>query len=239
MIPPLSKRLGLLLAILLCGLGSVFVLPKTPPAPEPGVKMELPDFIGDWYGQDAAVSKRELEVLGSETRFARKQYTNSRGDAVYVSIVFSGEDMSASIHRPERCLPSQGYTMVDTRKQRVALDGKKLTATRLHNLRPVYDASGKPLITRDGKQLTEYSLLYYWFSGSSETTADHTARYLMDARDRILKGTSQRWAYITVMGRITANIDKFGRTEPQTDVLLQEFIRQLVPLIQKPDVKIR
>jgi len=239
MIAPLSKRLWLLLAILLVGFGTVLVLPKAPPPPAPGVLMALPDFLGGWYGQTASVSEKERYALGSETRFERKQYTNALGDAVYVSIVLSGEDMSSSIHRPERCLPAQGYTVMDARQQPVALAAQPLTTTRLQNLRPIYDAAGKPIFTRDGKQFNEYSLLYYWFVGSSDTTADHTARYMMDARDRILKGTSQRWAYITVMGRITANINKFGRTEAQTDVILQDFIRQLVPIIQKPDVKIR
>ncbi|MEI8233904.1 MAG: exosortase-associated EpsI family protein [Verrucomicrobiota bacterium] len=239
MMAPLSQRLWLLLGILLAGFGCVFVLPKAPPPPEPGVLMALPDFIGAWYGQEAIVSQKERVALGSETRFERKQYTNAVGDAVYVSIVLSGEDMSSSIHRPERCLPAQGYTVVDARRQPVALAAKPLTVTRLHNIRPLFDPSGKPLLARDGRQFNEYSLLYYWFIGSSETTADHTARYLMDARDRLLKGSNQRWAYITVMGRITANLDKFGRTEAQTDAILQDFIRQLVPLIQKPGVKIR
>lgn len=236
---PLSKRLVALLALLLCGLGAVFVLPDPPPPPAPGVASELPDFIGGWYGRDAAVSPREIEALGKETRFARKQYTNALGDAIYVSIVFSGEDMSASIHRPERCLPAQGYTMMDTRRLRLPVGEKRLTVTRLHNLRPLYDAEKKPVFTRAGKQFNEYSLVYYWFAGSSETTADHTARYFMDARDRILKGTSQSWAYITVMGRITQNMNKFGRTEAQTDKILQDFILELLPLIQKPGVHIR
>jgi len=239
MITSLTKRLYLLLAILFFGLSSLFRLPQAPKPPPPGVIMALPDFIDEWYGQEAAVTEKERSVLGSETRFARKQYTNGQGDAIFVSIVLAGEDMSASIHRPERCLPAQGYTVVDQHAVKVTLQGQPLTTMRLHNIRPLFMPDGKPIASSDGKQANEFTLIYYWFVGSTETTADHTARYLMDSRDRLLKGANQPWAYVTVMSRITANMEKFGRTEAQTDAILQKFIQKLVPVIQQPTVKIR
>jgi len=236
---PVTKRLWMLWAILLLGFGTVFVLPKTPKPLVPGVLMTLPDFMGDWYGQDSVVSERERTVLGSETRFARKRYTNSRGDVVDVSIVLAGEDMSTSIHRPERCLPSQGFTIVDKRPVKVALATGPLTMTRLHNVHPLYDSENKPLQMPDGRQAKEFNLIYYWFVGSTETTADHTARYFIDARDRLLKGCNQPWAYVTVMSWITENHDRFGRTEAQTDAMISDFIRKLAPIIQGPTVKTR
>ena len=241
MIIDLSKRLWLLLAILLLGLSSLYLLPKgAKQQPPPGVVTALPDFIGEWYGQDAAISERERGVLGSETRFLRKQYTNARGDSIMVSVIFSGEDMSISIHRPERCLPAQGYTMVDQHTRKIALENRHpLTVTRLHNLRPLFTHEGKPITTPSGNQANEFSLLYYWFVGCTETTASHTTRYFIDARDRFLKGATQPWAYVTVVSRITANLEKFGRTEAQTDALLQDFIQKLTPLIQQPVVQTR
>jgi len=238
-VAPTTQRLWILAAILLLGFSGIFALPKTPKPPLPGVIMKLPEFIGDWYGQDAVVTEKERLVLGSETRFARKQYTSSKGDAVYVSIVLAGEDMSTSIHRPERCLPAQGFTIVDQTRVKTALATGPLTMTRLHNGHPLYNSGGRPLETPDGRQAQEFSLLYYWFVGSTETTADHTARYFIDARDRLLKGTNQPWAYVTVMSRITDKFDRFGRNEAQTDALLHDFIQKLAPLIQEPTVKTR
>ena len=239
MIPPVTQRLFVLWAILLLGFGVIFVLPKPPAPPPPGVVMALPDFIGDWYGQEALVTEKERLVLGSETRFARKLYTNARGDAIYVSIVLAGEDMSTSIHRPERCLPAQGYTIVDKRTSKTALAAGSLTMTRLHNSRPLFDANGRPYLLPDGRQANEFSLLYYWFVGSTETTDDHTARYLIDARDRLLKGCNQSWAYVTVLSRITEKLDRFGHNEAETDAMLHDFVLQLAPLIQSPAVKTR
>lgn len=100
-------------------------------------------------------------MLGSETRFARKQYTNGLGDAIYVSIVLRGEDMSASLHRPERCLLAQGlHRRRYPRPQSPPLP-RELTTMRLHNIRPLYSAEGKPLAWRDGKPINEFSLIYY------------------------------------------------------------------------------
>jgi len=240
MITPLTKRLWILLGVLLCGLGSVFILPTAPKLPPPGILTTLPETVGSWHGVEVAVSDKEQGTLGAETKFARRLYTNTKGkgEGVYVSIVFSGEDMSTSIHRPERCLPAQGYTLMDSSKRRIKLEnGIPLTITRLHNLRPIYTPEGKPVMDRTGKQFNDYGLVYYWFAGSYETTADHFVRYWIDTRDRIFKGNTQSWAYISVMGRIT---DRFGgQTEAQVDAMLEDFIRQLLPLIQKPELKIR
>jgi len=255
MITSVSKRLLFLLAFLLLGLSALFLLPKSPKCPPPGILMShdktvpdsaqtpvLPQYVGDWYewrGVDLAISQKERDILGSETRFARKEYASSHGDSIHVSIVLAGEDMGSSIHRPERCLPAQGYNIVDTRSVKLLMKPLPLTTKRLHNLRPVYSSEGKPVNFTDGRQVVEHSLMYYWFVGCSETTHDHTTRYFYDMRDRLLKGYNQPWAYVTVASQITQSIDKRGRTEAQTDAMLQDFIKKLVPAIQLPTVQNR
>jgi len=225
------KRLLALNAIVLLGLSSVFILPTAPQRPEPGVNMALQDFIGEWYGQDAKVTQKERETLGPDTQFARKVYTNAKGDAIFVSIVLAGNDMNTSIHRPERCLPAQGYTMIDSRAVKVDLPKGPLTVTRLHNRRPL-DVEGHP-------GLTEYSLNYYWFVGSTETTPSHFERNFMDIRDRLLRGYTQPWAYVTVVSRISEKLQRYGKNEAQTDAMLDSFMKELIPTLQKPEVKNR
>ncbi len=227
----ITKRLIALQAVILLGFGTILLLPTAPSRPDPGVRMELPDFLGEWYGQDAEVTQKEILTLGHETQFARKVYTNGRGDAVFVSIVLAGNDMNTSIHRPERCLPAQGYTMIDSRRLKVDLPTGPLTITRLHNTRPLNIES------RPG--LTEQSLNYYWFVGCTETTADHVERNLMDIRDRVLHGYTQPWAYVTVVSRISEKLQRYGKNEAQTDAMLDTFLKQLIPVLQTPVVKNR
>jgi EpsI family protein len=225
------KRLLALNAVVLIGLGSVFVLPNAPHRPDPGINMALPDYVGDWYewkGQDAAVTQKERDTLGHETEFARKVYTNTQGDAIFVSIVLAGNDMNTSIHRPERCLPAQGYTMMDSRRMKIDLPSGPLSITRLHNMRPL-NIESRP-------DLMEYSLNYYWFVGSTETTADHIERNFMDIRDRLLRGYNQPWAYVTVVSRISEKLQRNGKNEAQTDAMLDDFLKKLIPVMQKPTV---
>src|SRR3954453_21250092 len=123
----ITRRLVTVTIVLLVGFSAVFLLPKSSKSSPAGIAMELPNYVGDWIGKDAEVTEREREVLANDTQFARKTYTNLAGDSVYVSIVMSGDDMTNSIHRPERCLPAQGWNLLASSKRIVSLaDGKQL-----------------------------------------------------------------------------------------------------------------
>src|SRR5207237_8170875 len=124
--PMTIKRLALLESVLLLGLGCVFLLPGKIEIQPAAISMALPTFVGEWYGADQPIQQGEKDSLGPDTQFVRKLYTNARGDQIFVSIVFSGPDMSTSIHRPERCLPAQGWTVVDTTMRQVPVEGGAL-----------------------------------------------------------------------------------------------------------------
>ena len=222
-----TKRLTVLLLFLGVGLSLIFFLPvsaKTQPA---GITLELPQFVGQWYGVDQKVTDRELEMLAGDTEFARKLYTDAAGNTIFVSIVLSGADLDNSIHRPERCLPAQGWTIADTRKLEVPLAaGKELAVTRLHDVRQVPSTTGD--------MISLYNLNYYWFVGFHHLTASHLERTMLDIQDRVFKGYNQRWAYITVAADITKGLTRFGHSEGETDVMIQDFIRQIFPEISQP-----
>ena len=219
------KRLFGLEILLLAGLGSVFLLPKGVALQPAGIDLALPEFVGSWYGTDQPIMQAERDSLGPDTEFARKLYTNGAGDQLFVSIVLSGPDMNTSIHRPERCLPAQGWTVTDSKTVRVPTPAGGFQATRLHNLRT---------IRLDSERTANiYNLNYYWFIGSTETTPSHMQRTLIDIRDRVLRGTNQRWAYVTVASTVTQGLRPFGRSEQETDNIIREFIASLIPVISK------
>ena len=113
-------------------MSSIFLLPKQLGFQPVGIDLELPKMVGGWYGTDLAVSEKERIVLGEGTEFARKSYRNGRGYEIVASIVLSGQDMNTSIHRPERCMPAQGFTVIDKRSVPLALPGHELLrVTRL------------------------------------------------------------------------------------------------------------
>ena len=223
-----TRRLVLLVVLLIAMLGAVYVLPAASKGERVGIVLSLPQYVGKWYGVDQAITDRERQILAADTEFARKLYTDGLGNAIFASIVLSGHDLDNSIHRPERCLPAQGWTVVDSRMLQLPLaDGRRLPVTRLHNVRQAE--------TRDHKQVPVYNLNYYWFVGYNHVTASHLERTIFDIQDRVLKGYNQRWAYITISSEITQNLQRFGRSESQTDTVIQDFIRQLVPEISQPN----
>jgi EpsI family protein len=218
----MNAKLAILLAVLLGGLSSVFLLPRQLGFQPMGVRMELPHYLGGWQGTDAPVSEKEREVL-QDADFARKIYANGRDDRVLVSIILAGQDMMTGIHRPERCLAAQGWNPETQSKRTLRLsDGRPLTVTRLHNSRKVL---------WEGRTYPVGNVAYYWFIGHTRQTPSHEWRIFYDSMDRIVKGYNQRWAMVLVSAEITRNLRPDGRTEAETDTLVQDVIARLAPKI--------
>lgn len=220
-----TSRLAILLALLLGGMSSIFLLPKQLGFQPVGVEVELPKMVGGWYGTDISVSEKEIKVLGEGTEFARKSYRNGRGFELIASIVLSGQDMNTSIHRPERCIPAQGFSIIDKRSVPVALTGRPpLRVTRLQNVRNSAGGDAGPMY---------YNLTYYWFVGHTDMTGSHMARTWMDVRDRLFHGYNQRWAYLTIAATLPPGAAKDPRVEETVDEWVQDFMKQLLPKIEK------
>ncbi len=237
-----TSRLAILLAVLLGGLSTVFLLPSRIRTQPLGIELELPKMVGGmWYGRDQEIGIREQEVLGHDTEFARKLYSNARGDEILTSIVLAGQDMNTSIHRPEWCLPAQGWTIAGSGKSTVPLrDRGPLTMTRLFSIRVPQDKdSQKPLTDVEGQPLVVRNINYYWFVGYNCITASHLNRNIIDITDRLTEGYNQRWAFVTVAATVTRNLRSGGIDEAATDAMLQDFILKLAPMIHKDTVRFR
>ena len=224
----ITKRLFQVQVVLLAGLGSVFLLPHSTKTSPAGIAMTLPNVVGMWIGDDAEITQKERDTLAKDTQFVRKIYTGPERDQIFVSIVLSGDDMTNSIHRPERCLPAQGWLVRSSSKRTIRMaNGRPLEVTKLQN--------AQVLETQDKRRFTLNNLNYYWFIGYTDMTASHLTRTSIDLRDRIVGGFSQRWAYVTIAANVTQGFRRPERTEEQTVEMLEDFIRNLAPRLQKPD----
>jgi EpsI family protein len=225
----ITRRLLIVTLVMLAGFSTVAFLPHSPVTSPAGIAMELPIFVGAWMGEDAGVSTREREVLAPDTRFARKTYTSPRGDKIFVSIVMSGDDMTNSIHRPERCLPAQGWSLESSARQVLPLaDNKRIAVTKLRDVRMMERKEGAPSALLHG-------LNYYWFIGYHDMTPSHLERTGMDLRDRVLHGYNQRWAYVTIASIVTEGWMQNGRSEAATAEMTENFIKELVPKLKRPN----
>ena len=214
-------------ALLALLLSSVFILPRQEQLMESSISPDLPvsfDLPG-WQGTKIQESEVERTSLAADTRFSKAQYTQPRRvfweketPAVEVSIVYSGSDMNSSIHRPERCLPSQGHVNLQTSTSELRLaDGRTITLTRL--------TSRVPLPNRDDG-LTLNFVSYYVFIGHGTMHHTHIGRTLQDMYDRVTRGYVQRWAYFQANSYWAPELNL---TEEETDKRVRTLMSELLP----------
>jgi hypothetical protein len=197
---------SLLVCPLLLGglLSTVHLLPEAGEMAESAVKMDLPESMGDWAMRSIPASELELNILSEDTRFSKAVCLRPREgeidlasglavpDRIDLSVVLSGHDLNNSIHRPERCMPSQGHVIQSASNARLDLpNGRHITARRLLSVQSI----------PTNEEHTEYAsfncVTYYFFVGHDSITQDHVKRTLIDMKDRLMLGMDQRWAYVS------------------------------------------
>ena len=190
---------------------------------ESGVKMELPERVGDFSGKSAEVSESEHEILPKDTQFAKMLYTSPGGQQLSCQIVLSGGE-KRSIHRPETCLPAQGWTKKSSQTVPVKLDdGRTIEVMKLVISRPVE--------VQPGARKELKSLFLYWFVGKDITTPYHWKRILRTDWDRVIHGVSHRWAYVIVSAPVLEGFVPGGKNEDQTMEMLKRFVGEVAPQI--------
>lgn len=195
---------------------------------EPGVIMRLPDRVGEFTGKDESITEAERVILPKDTELVRKTYTNPAGDQISQTIVLSGGE-KRSIHRPEICLPGQGWTISGQETIPVTLDnGRKMEVVNLTLV--------KEQALADGRRVTLRGYFMYWFVGKDRTTSSQFTRIMLTAMDRLRENKNHRWAYVIVSGLITENLRPGGRNAQDTVTMAKEFIRESVPAFQKMDM---
>ncbi len=219
-----------LLTVLVC-----WFAPAPKAGGDAGVLMELPDQVGPLYAFSEQVTPAELNILPKDTSYARKTYgpaDASRVDRILCSIVLSGAE-KRSIHRPERCLPAQGWRIESSQTETIPLEsGHLLQVTAL--------LLDKPWRLADGTTITRRSYYLYWFVGKNITTPHQYQRILMTNWDLLVHRVNQRWAYVIVSADITRDWNPNGRDADQTLAMLKQFIHDSVPsymLTEMPDNK--
>lgn len=219
----LFVRSGILLG--LAGIAFYFTRqnPDATSTMESGVRMDLPERVGAFTGKSAEVSDSERVILPKDTEFAKMLYTSFGGEQINCQIVLSGGE-KRSIHRPETCLPAQGWTKKTSGMIPIKLsDGRKLEVMKLVISRPVEVRPGET------RELT--SLFIYWFIGKNVTTPYHWYRILHTDWDRVVHGVTHRWAYVIVSAPVLQGFVSGGKNQEQTLESLKDFISEVAPEI--------
>lgn len=209
------------------------------------VRQELPEYVGDWKGERLyycqnescmrsfpeheldgtslcpvcsgrldQVSLGERNILPPDTIISRRMYQNKEQKSITVTVVISGSERR-SIHRPQQCLPAQGF----------AIDRSSVLSVPLAGRSPL-----KLMLIRAQKGNTPM-LMVYWFVGGGHETYDHFQRMAFMAWDNLFHNVRPRWAYVSL--QISSN-----EGERISEKRLIELVQQLYPLL-KPTVSVR
>jgi hypothetical protein len=145
----------------------------------------LPEACRACGGPLQPISLAEKRALPGDTRFARMLYRRGNSESAFVSIVVTGSDRS-SIHRPEWCLPAQGY---------------KIRQSRLEHLNTPHGAMAISYldVTQGQASQAEDAYLYWFSSGNGHHTPRHSTRHFWMALDSLIDGKQHRWAFISVL----------------------------------------
>lgn len=212
--------------VVLAGATILLCRESAPPdvVPEAGVVMDLPTLIGEFWGTDEPISPSELALLPKDTEFEKKVYQDMTGNSLTAQIVLSGGE-KRSIHRPEVCLPGQGWTVQAGEVLPVTLtNGRIIEVMKLTLNREIEVAPG------DRRNLKSYFL--YWFVGKDTTTPHHLVRLAKTNWDMVFRKLQHRWAYVIVSAPVLEGFRPGAQTDQQTLDMLKDFIRQAVPQFQ-------
>lgn len=200
----MKLRALILPAVLAACLGSIYLLPHTGDVAQSAINMKLPEATGEWQLQNIPPSELEINILAKDTEFAKAiclcprngEYAadgTSIPDRADLSVVLSGHDLNNSIHRPERCMPSQGHNILSSKNVTLKLaNGRSIIVRRLRSIQTQINPDNR----KKDRQFD--CVTYYFFVGHDRIEHDHLHRTLTDMADRVVRGIDQRWAYVTV-----------------------------------------
>jgi hypothetical protein len=180
----------------------------------------LPAQVFDCTSSLSPVTKLELEWLPPDTTYGRRRYTFSDKTWIESSVVLMGQDRT-SIHKPEYCLPGQGFS-IDLREV-VTIP---ILQPHAYDLPVMKLTTSKTAHDRNGREVPLRGVYIYWFVADGKLATRHLDRMWMMTKGLLSEGELQRWAYVTYFA-----ICQPGDEEATFDKMAG-FIAESVPQFQ-------
>jgi hypothetical protein len=192
----------LVLALIGGGAAALTWLKQNQKLGEPGIRataipgsikmdFDLPAQVLDFTSKRQTQDQIVLNTLPKDTSYAQRLYTATNGFWVNANIILMGTDRT-SIHKPEFCLPGQGWRIDQKTNADISIPGEhpyQLQVARWTISNVMQDA--------DGRKQPISGLYVFWFVAKNEQTTSHEQRIWWLTRDLLTTGVLQRWAYIS------------------------------------------
>jgi hypothetical protein len=192
------------------------------------LQADLPERSLDYTSEEVPLEDDVLKYLPADTSFGQRNYRAPDGFQVAVRVVLMGTDRT-SLHKPQMCLPAQGWHIDDSRSVETTIPVQQPV---------IYDLPVVKLIANRelplGGETTKVSGIYvYWFVCDDGVSASITGfeRMWSMAKKLLRTGVLQRWAYVSCWSTCLPG------QEEATFERMKKFIASTVPqfqLVPKP-----
>ena len=189
------------------------------------MKINLPEQVLDFTSTNVPETKDVLDFLPPDTSFAERRYTAPDGFWVQNTIILMGADRT-SIHKPDFCLPGQGWNIKDRSVVNIPVAGAPG-----YPLPVAKWVLGNSLQTADGQNRQVGGLYVFWFVADGEETPDNHQRMWWLGRDLLRTGILQRWAYVSCFSVCAPG------QEDATFARMEKLIAASVPEFQPPPAR--
>jgi hypothetical protein len=155
------------------------------------MKIELPERVLDFTSTNMPEPEVVVGYLPKDTSYAGRLYTATNGLQINSTIILMGADRT-SIHKPDYCLPGQGWSINEKTVVNIPVAGPQN-----YQLPVTKWIIGNVYQTPDGQKHEVSGLYVFWFVADGEQTADNYQRMWWLGRDLLRTGVLQRWAYVS------------------------------------------
>lgn len=169
-------------------------VPGIKAAPIPGqvqMKIVLPEHVLDFTSTNVPEPDVVIGYLPTDTSYAERMYSDPDGLRIQSTVILMGADRT-SIHRPEYCLPGQGWN----------IDKKEIVTFPIYD-NPPYQLQvarwnlSTSIQQPDGSKATAFAVYVYWYVANNDETPDHDKMLEQLTLNLFRTGGLQRWAYIS------------------------------------------
>lgn len=188
----------------------------------------LPDKAGQWTAATLeGLSDAERKALPEDTAGARRRYVGQNGREVMCTAIVAGRDVT-SIHRPEVCLPGQGWGIKGERVEAIPI--KEVSGGVLKVMRMDVEHA----VIKTAPDIPARMIFVYWFVGKDRLTPHHWQRIFWTTKDRVLHNRNHRWAYFLIATGVRQETTQEGldRSETEAMAVLKRFVQELYPSLK-------
>jgi len=184
--------------------------------------LDLPGRVLDFDSTNTPEPETVLSYLPKDTSYAGRHYFATNGDWANATLILMGADRT-SIHRPDFCLPGQGWQINGKSEARLAIGGPRPYALPVGKW-----VVGKTATAPDGARQAVSGIYVFWFATENQTTTDFPTMLKSIAYNLARHGVLQRWAYVSYFTLCLPG------QEDATFARMKELIAASVPEFQLP-----